>query len=139
MDMRKAISPIIATVILVAVTLVIAVAIVGWLMGLWGGLAGGSPAISITNQKLNTNGTLIIYVKNSGGGSDKLLSAELLSGGSVIGTNSTTMTISANYAGWITINFKLNTGVTINPGDTLTVKLYFENSGTQQFSVTAVG
>jgi flagellin-like protein len=35
---RKAISPIIATVILIAVTLAIGVAIAAWIMGLWGGM-----------------------------------------------------------------------------------------------------
>lgn len=149
MRIRKGISPVIATVILVAVTLVIAVAIIGWLMGLWGGLAGGSPAISITNQKVDTLGNIVLYIKNTGGGSDKLLSAEIISAGSIVGSategstvtingESTTLpaTITANFAGWVTIP----TGVSsLNAGDTVIVKLYFESSGTQQFQVTVIG
>ena len=45
--MRKGISPVIATVILVAVALVLAVALAGWVMGIWGGL-GGTEALQIT-------------------------------------------------------------------------------------------
>ncbi len=141
---RKAISPIIATVILVAVTLVIAVAIVGWLMGLWGGLAGGSPAIQITNQILYTNGTLQFYLKNTGGGSDVILSAQLLKNGAVAGSNTTftlvgtttgtSPTVPANWAGWVKVDFSK---VTLKPGDTVIIKLYFKTSGTQQFQVTA--
>jgi flagellin-like protein len=142
MRSKKGISPIIATVILVAVTLVIAVAIVGWLMGLWGGMAGGSPAIKITNQKMNVTGTsatLVVYIKNEGGGSDKLLSIEVLSGGSVIGSYQPTsdVVISANTANWFTYDITLSQSV--NVGDKVLVKLYFETSGTQQFEVTVTG
>ncbi|MEM4655871.1 MAG: archaellin/type IV pilin N-terminal domain-containing protein [Acidilobaceae archaeon] len=44
--MKKAISPVVATVILIAVTIVIGVAVAGWLMGIWGGL-GGTEALKI--------------------------------------------------------------------------------------------
>jgi len=36
MKLNKAISPILATVILIAVTLVIAIGVIGWIMGIWG-------------------------------------------------------------------------------------------------------
>ena len=45
--MKKGISPVIATVILVAVALVLAVALAGWVMGIWGGL-GSTEALYIT-------------------------------------------------------------------------------------------
>ncbi len=137
MRRRSGISPVIATVILVAVTLVIAVAIIGWLMGLWSGLAGGSPAISITNQILYDDGTLKIYIRNTGGGSDVLTMAELLKGGQVIATYNTPITINASQEGWETISFSLSS-TTLNPGDKVIVKLYFKVSGTQQFEVTVV-
>jgi len=53
--MRKGISPVIATVILVAVALVLAVALAGWVMGIWGGL-GGTEALQITGY-INLTGT----------------------------------------------------------------------------------
>jgi len=44
---KKGISPVIATVILVAVALVLAVALAGWVMGIWGGL-GSTEALQIS-------------------------------------------------------------------------------------------
>jgi len=46
---KKGISPVIATVILVAVALVLAVALAGWVMGIWGGL-GSTEALQITGR-----------------------------------------------------------------------------------------
>ncbi|MDW7973806.1 MAG: archaellin/type IV pilin N-terminal domain-containing protein [Sulfolobales archaeon] len=46
MAMRRAISPVIATVILIAITIVIGAAVGGWLLGLWGDL-GATEALMI--------------------------------------------------------------------------------------------
>lgn len=48
MDIRKAISPILATVILIAVTLVVAIGFIGWVMGIWGSLGTPSESLSVT-------------------------------------------------------------------------------------------
>ncbi len=45
--MRRGISPVIATVILIAVTLVLAVALAGWAMGVWSGV-GSTEALQIS-------------------------------------------------------------------------------------------
>jgi len=147
--MKKGISPVIATVILVAVTLVIAVAIVGWLFGLWGGLAGGSPSIQITNLKFTSSKekwSLELYIRNTGGGSDKILKIEIFNGTwSAVSEPEKGSVIPANFAGWMTFTFETitsgtettNSGLTVPAGTTLTVKIYFEKSGTQTFTVTA--
>jgi len=57
MDSRKAISPILATVILIAVTLVIAIGVIGWIMGVWGSIGGPSENLVVTGG----------YTKCSGG------------------------------------------------------------------------
>jgi flagellin-like protein len=138
MSLRRGIEPIIATVILVAVALIIAVAVVGYLMGLFGGLTGGSPQISVTNIVLKSNGQLEMYISNTGAGSDRLLKVEVIAGGSVktadvssvgnspVGTAATI--ISGNFKGWVTASIS---NLNLNPGDTVIVKLYFEKSGTQ--------
>jgi flagellin-like protein len=139
MSLRRGIEPIIATVILVAVALIIAVAVVGYLMGLFGGLTGGSPQISVTNIVLKKDGQLEMYISNTGAGSDRLLKIEVIAGGTVgtasvigVGTTAyttTAATISGNFKGWVTANIGGLSG--LNPGDTVIVKLYFEKSGTQ--------
>ncbi|MEM1651238.1 MAG: hypothetical protein QXH94_05575 [Sulfolobales archaeon] len=155
MSLRRGIEPIIATVILVAVALIIAVAVVGYLMVLFGGLTGGQPQISITSitAKNTSNGLEIqMYLSNAGAGSDKLVKIEVIHGGtstvytpagatlsgSTPGTISVTtstqgaVVIAGNYKGWVTIR----TGYTgAAPGDTVILKLYFERSGIQTINV----
>ena len=64
----KAISPVIATIIIVAVTIAIAVAVAGWLMGLWSGYTN-VPQLKINEAYLyNSTGTLVLLVSNSGTG-----------------------------------------------------------------------
>jgi len=53
MDLRKAISPILATVILIAVTLVIAIGVIGWIMGVWGSIGGPSESLVVTGGYTN--------------------------------------------------------------------------------------
>jgi flagellin-like protein len=52
---RKAISPIIATVILIAVTLAIGVAIAAWIMGIWGGMGGTESLKILPNSTLTVD------------------------------------------------------------------------------------
>jgi len=58
--MKKGISPVIATVILVAVALVLAVALAGWTMGIWGTL-GSTEALYITGY-INKSVSGDVYV-----------------------------------------------------------------------------
>ncbi|MDW8082951.1 MAG: archaellin/type IV pilin N-terminal domain-containing protein [Sulfolobales archaeon] len=152
--LRRGIEPIIATVILVAVALIIAVAVVGYLMGLFGGLSGGQPQITITNavaRNMSKGLQLELYISNAGAGSDRLLRVEIIHGGSTstyyatgtfTGTagmtvNATTvaaalMLVGGNSRGWLTITTGYNKAA---PGDTIIIKLYFEKSGVQTLNV----
>ncbi|NAZ12134.1 MAG: hypothetical protein GU361_05365 [Desulfurococcales archaeon] len=64
MKTKKGISPILATVILIAVTLVIAVGVIGWVMGIWGSM-GRTEMLSVTPIKLS-NDTLELLIINQG-------------------------------------------------------------------------
>jgi len=65
---RKGISPVIATVIIIAATIAIAIAVVGWLMGLWGSLAGGVESLQIYPDSYinSTSGVVHLHIKNTG-------------------------------------------------------------------------
>lgn len=132
--------------ILVAVTLVIAIAIVGWLMGLWPSMAGGTPNIKVTNIRMFNNGTLYVYIKNEGSGSDKFLKAELIVGGvSVATANSIELentsaesnVIPAGYSGWGKIDFGL--GMDLDAGSKVQVRLYFDTSGIMIYDAVILG
>ncbi len=148
---RKGISPVIATVIIVAVAIAISIAVAGWLFGLWGGLASGTPQVQVSNAVVTSDGTIELYIVNQGSGADTLLRVELNNGtttvqanlananvtgtGIVVNTDGT-VSIQANAKGWLTTSV---TGVTLNPGQSVTIKVYFEKSGTVTIPVTVQG
>jgi len=134
---RKGISPVIATVIIVAVAIAISIAVAGWLFGLWSGLAGGTPQIQVSNAVVYKNGTVLLYVVNQGSGADTLLKVELNDGTTTYTLTPDIQTIDANFKGWITATPTQN--VTFTPGQSVTVKLYFEKSGTITIPVSVQG
>jgi len=139
---RRGIEPVIAAVILIAVAIVVAVAVVGWIMGLWGSLAGGNPQIT-SSVMLACNTTrdsspavnVTVYIRNSGAGSDKLIRAYLDYGGTSYEASNPDfpITIPSNSNTTIKIAFSVPSA---NPGDSATVRLIFERSGTQPLPIT---
>jgi len=134
---RKGISPVIATVIIVAVAIAISIAVAGWLFGLWSGLAGGTPQIQVSNAIVQSNGTVLLYVVNQGSGADTLLRVELNTGDTTVTLNPNVTTIDANFKGWIQADPAST--LDLNPGQSVTVKLYFEKSGTITIPVSVQG
>jgi flagellin-like protein len=68
MKTKKGVSPILATVILIAVTLVIAVGVIGWVMGIWGSM-GKTETLKIISGNITLSGgnaTLYLDVINQG-------------------------------------------------------------------------
>ena len=64
----RAISPVIATVIILAVTIAIAVAVIGWITGLFGATTAGTEQLQIyPDSYINaTNNTLHLHIVNKG-------------------------------------------------------------------------
>ena len=65
----RGISPVIATVIILAVTIAIAVAVIGWITGLFGAATGGTEQLQIyPDSFINaTSKQLLLHVQNKGG------------------------------------------------------------------------
>ena len=124
MNLRKGISPVIATVIIVAVALAIAIAAVGWVMGIWGSVTGGTELLKILpDSKIiiySNNVTVKLHVRNEGGATatiDKI----------VVGTTDFTVksgnnTISAGETAWVFASYSDTSGFTA--GAAYTVKIY---------------
>ena len=83
---REAISPVIATIIIIAVTIAISLAVAAWLMGLWSGFVGG-PRITASLISMTQTITIVggspqpqedVYVAvmfmNTGSSSDRIQS-----------------------------------------------------------------
>ncbi|MEM5822835.1 MAG: archaellin/type IV pilin N-terminal domain-containing protein [Ignisphaera sp.] len=76
-SLYRGIEPIIAVVILVAVTLVLAIGVIGWIMGWWGTLGGTETLQIMPYSELYSNGNLTIYVKNLGTTTSYIAKAEV--------------------------------------------------------------
>lgn len=105
----KGIEPIIAVVILVAVTLVIAIAVVGWIMGWWGATATPTESLKLTPvSATTTNITLIVC--NTGTGSANITTVVIADVGSFkaedVGFTATNQTIKPGDCPTIIINLQ---------------------------------
>jgi FlaG/FlaF family flagellin (archaellin) len=116
------IEPIIAVVILVAVTLVIAIGVIGWIMGWWGTF-GATESLQIYPDSYidAANNKLYLHLKNTGSASAVIYKIEISGVETLTNTD----------------NFKGDTvqGCTVGPGteDTLTISL----SPTQTYTAGA--
>ncbi|MEM1772023.1 MAG: archaellin/type IV pilin N-terminal domain-containing protein [Ignisphaera sp.] len=81
-SLYRGIEPIIAVVILVAVTLVLAIGVIGWIMGWWGTLGGTETLQIMPYSELDSDGALTIYVTNLGTATSYIVKAEVAGLGS---------------------------------------------------------
>ena len=76
--LRRGIEPIIAVVILVAVTLVIAIGVIGWIMGWWGTFGATESLQFYPDSYINvTNNKLYLHLKNAGSASAVIYKIEI--------------------------------------------------------------
>jgi len=101
----RGIEPIIAVVILVAVTLVIAIGVIGWIMGWWGTF-GATESLQFYPDSYVTESTLYLHLKNTGSASAVIYKIEVSGLGTVTSATVTGVT-------GITL---VDTTITVNPG-----------------------
>ena len=107
---RRGISPVIATVIIVAVAVAISIAVVGWIMGLWGSIAGGTESLKIypdsylqwkkkgEDYVLNVS----IHMANTGSAAAVIYKVEILGVGTCDGTGNE-LTLNPGDDKWVVI------------------------------------
>ena len=113
MKLNKAISPILATVILIAVTLVIAIGVIGWIMGIWGTF-GATETLQVFPDSSISGGTLTLHIKNTGTASAVIYKIE------VVGLTTVTF-----VSGTSTTS---GTEVTVSPGSEATITVSASNA-----------
>lgn len=135
----KALSPVVASIILIAVTVAVSIAVAAWM----GGLAGGfmqTEQLSITVVTADaSSGTAVISVNN--GGTSPVTVSQVFIGGTAItsgvtygGANMTSAgVISANGAGTITI-----TGQSFTTGNNYQFKIVTSKGTNFAYSAIAV-
>ncbi len=118
MKARKGISPVLATVIIIAVTLVIAIGVIGWIMGIWGSFGTTESLQVFPDSYINASSkSLSLHIKNTGTASAVIYKIE------IVGTTDTvasTITISPGQDTTVDITL----GATYTPGTYYTVKIY---------------
>jgi flagellin-like protein len=131
---KKGISPVIATIILIAITIVIAIAVAAWVFGLFKSYTGG-PAVTINaaQSSCQSNGqTCTLVVSNQGGNSVTVVGATVngvpwsISGGSVTvsaGAASVPVMISAPSSSSFTAGQTLTITLQLNTGSTVTTTI----------------
>ena len=63
----KALSPVVASIILIAVTVAVSVVVAAWMGGMTIGLMGNAEQVSITNYVCPDTGSVTLTVRNTGG------------------------------------------------------------------------
>jgi flagellin-like protein len=129
MKLNKAISPILATVILIAVTLVIAIGVIGWIMGIWGTFGSTETLQIMPDSKLYADGTVSLSVKNSGTASAVVYKVEVVG----VGSNTTNVTIVPGD----TVTVAAIVRGTYTPGAKYQVKIYTEAGNVYSVVLTA--
>jgi flagellin-like protein len=138
---RKAISPIIATVILIAVTLAIGVAIAAWIMGIWGGMGGTESLKILPNSTLTVDTdinevTLKLTIKNEGSRDAKIVGVEVM-----VGAGACKLTpgneLSIIRAGAMVTGTAEGTCSELTPGASYTVRVITEAGNVYQTMLVA--
>jgi len=137
---REAISPLIATIIIVAVTIAISLAVAAWLTGLWTVFTGGprvsATLVNITVVDTSTGGvTAYVYLSNQGSASDTLAAATLINGTKTYPGSFSPTPIGPGTSTTIPIDFTVSDGAGTLVGREVSVELHF-TSGTK---ITLVG
>jgi len=132
----RGIEPIIATIIIVAVTLVIAIAVIGWIMNWWGALTSGQEMLQIMpDSTLGADGSMTLHIKNTGGATAVIYKVE------VFGTDCTaTKNIKPNVLepGDDTyISVKPDKECNLVPGTKYTVRIYTESGAVYHATLVA--
>ncbi len=134
MNPRKGISPILATVIIIAVTLVIAIGVIGWIMGIWGTFGSTESLQIMPDSTLSaSSGVLELHVKNTGTASAVINKVEIVGTGL---STSITSTVGPGSDTTITITFTVTSGQIV-AGASYQVKVYTAAGNVYSTVITA--
>jgi flagellin-like protein len=135
---KKGISPVIATVILVAVALVLAVALAGWVMGIWGGL-GSTEALHITGSVSKVGSTVYVNatIFNKGTAPANITKVEMIDESGTVLTNTTTDAV-VSAGGTLTYDFRMSGTGTVAVGKTYMVRFYTSSGNVYEVPMRCV-
>ena len=125
---KKGISPVIATIILIAITIVIAIAVAGWVFGLFGSYSRTQAVTIVASASSCTPSSCQIMVSNQGGSAVTVVSASVDGKTIPAASISGSTVIPAGASSTVAINFP--SGTSFTPGQTVQVQLGLSNGNT---------
>jgi flagellin-like protein len=136
---KKGISPVIATVILVAVALVLAVALAGWVMGIWGGL-GSTEALQIAGSISKVGNTVWVNatILNKGTAPANITKVEMIDESGSVLTNTTTNAV-VSAGGTLTYDFNMSSSTgSVAVSKTYVVRFYTSSGNVYEVPMKCV-
>ncbi len=118
MNTRRGISPVLATVIIIAVTLVIAIGVIGWIMGIWRGF-GTTESLQPYPDSYITGTTLYLHLKNTGTATAVIYKVEIV-GLDTISSSPSITSLTPGQEATVTITLTS----TASSGTQYTVRIY---------------
>jgi flagellin-like protein len=121
----KALSPVVASIILIAVTVAVSVVVAAWMGGMTIGLMGSAEQVSITNVAFSNGNTIQVMVMNAGG-TDSSISNAFING---VATTAFASPVTVPKSSSITMTFvgtggtDANATFTLTSGTSYTIKL----------------
>ncbi len=129
----KALSPVVASIILIAVTVAVSVVVAAWMGGMTIGLMGNAEQVSVSNAVFTTETTAVLTVRNTGGATVNLSSATV-DGTAVTLTGPAEYAIAKGDAEDFTIT--LGGTATFTPGAQYEIRLITAKGTTVVYSAT---
>jgi flagellin-like protein len=134
----KALSPVIASIILIAVTVAVSVVVAAWMGGMTIGLMGNAEQASITNVQFTggANNQVTVTWTNSGTTSVTLQSAAIDGNTATLAaTAGSSLTLTKGHQGTCTITYSDTT--TFTSGTQYTIKLITSKGTDMPYTITA--
>ncbi len=114
----KALSPVVASIILIAVTVAVSVVVAAWMGGMTIGLMGNAEQVSVSAQAVDAN-NIVVTARNTGAATVTISDTGTVDSRSVDIEPQTTMTIGKGLSG----SFNITTTTAMIDGAQYTVKM----------------
>jgi flagellin-like protein len=132
----KALSPVIASIILIAVTVAVAVVVAAWMGGLTMGFMGNTEQASITNVQFLSNNEVVATVQNSGTSAVTLVSTAIDGNTATLAAYSPTTTLIINKGTSATVSITVIGASTFADGGQYSFSLLTDKGHTLTYSAT---
>jgi len=118
----KALSPVVASIILIAVTVAVSVVVAAWMGGMTIGLMGNAEQVSITNIAFTSTTSIDVMVQNAGGTASSVTNAFF--NGAAVTLTGAPVALPKSSSVTITLGAYTNgTALTLTPGTSYTIKM----------------